>query len=140
MAYTGSTGRPGKNGTTNQRYNHTHTHTYTHLSSDSCSENQHAAANREDSYEVPIVPLESVLQSSTSAPTPPPPIGMRPHFNGFVWDCQAVSGLAWVNGCPPFRMQQGLPLQHYTMVHSMRSNPQHPSGHRVRGRATMEQV
>ena len=36
-------------------------------------------------------------------------------------------GLVQVNGRPPFQMWQGLPLQHYTMVYSMRSN-QHQRG------------
>ena len=45
-----------------------------------------------------------------------------------------------VNGCPPFQMQQGLPLQHYTMVYSMRSNRQQPRECTGPGQATTEQT
>uniref|UniRef100_A0A7S4FZ43 Uncharacterized protein n=1 Tax=Eutreptiella gymnastica TaxID=73025 RepID=A0A7S4FZ43_9EUGL len=81
--------------------------------------NQHTAANRDDSYKVPMVPLESVLCSGTPPPALPSLMGMWPNSCGIVWDCQAVPRLARLNGGPPFQMQQGLPLQQYTMMYSM---------------------
>ena len=67
-----------------------------------CSETGHIATNRDDSFQVSMVPLESVLRSSTLPPTLSPVMGMRPNFHGLVRDCQAIPGLAQVNGRPPF--------------------------------------
>ena len=75
---------------------------------------------------MPMVPLDHVLHGNTPAPTFHPFLGMRPSSHGLIRDCQAIPGLARVNGHPPFPMQQGSPLQHYTMVYSMRSNRQLP--------------
>ena len=84
-----------------------------------------------------MVPLDSVRSS-----TPPHilPMGAGSNYNGFIRDCQAVPGLARVNGRPPFQMWQGLPLQHYTMVYSMRSNQQRPRDRAGHGQATVEQT
>ena len=66
--------------------------------------------------------------------------GMRLNSHGLVRDCQAVPRLVRVNGRPPFHMQQGLPLQHYSMVYSMRSNWEQPCEHTGHGHATTEKT
>uniref|UniRef100_A0A7S4D1T6 Uncharacterized protein n=1 Tax=Eutreptiella gymnastica TaxID=73025 RepID=A0A7S4D1T6_9EUGL len=101
----------------------------------SCFEAQHAAANEEDSYEVPMVPLGSVCNGAPPH-TFPPPVEAETNHHGLIRDCQAVPGLARVNGRSPFQMWQGLPLQHY----SMRPNQQMPRAHAGHGQATMEQT
>ena len=87
------------------------------------SETPHTAANRDHNDEVPMVPLERI----TPPPTLPPSMGSRPSSHGFVRDCHAVPGLAWVSGrppFPPFPMRQGVPLKHHTIVYSMPPNRQ----------------
>ena len=72
---------------------------------------------------------------------------MRLHSHEPVQDCQADgdeaalsrtspglpgcarAGMGEWNPGPPFQMQEGLPLQHDTMVYSMRSNRQQPGEH-----------
>ena len=63
----------------------------------------------------------------------PPPMGARPNYKRFIRDCQAVLGLARVNGRLPFQVWQNLPVQHYTMVSSMHSNQQQPCDHAGHG-------
>ena len=64
-----------------------------------CSEtHEHMGLNRDNSYEVLMVPLESVWRS----PTLPHLMGMRLNSHGLVQACQVVPKLARVNGHPPF--------------------------------------
>ena len=52
-----------------------------------------------------MVPLESVLRSIALPLTLPPLMRMRPSSNGVLRDCQAILGLARVNGHLPFQMR-----------------------------------
>ena len=68
---------------------------------------QPAECSEADSYESPMVPLESIGGGIT---TPSPEC---------IRVCRALLGLARVNGKPPFQMRQGRPLQHHTMVYNI---------------------
>ena len=81
------------------------------------------------------------LLPTMCAPTPPPYLfAVWPSSHEPVLDRQAIHRLARVNGRPPFPMQQGLPLQHYTMVYSMQPNRQQPRERTGHGEATTEQT
>ena len=98
------------------------------------------ASNLQPLAKVLMVSLEGVLRSGTPPQTLPSLMGMKPNSYGHVQDCPAVPGMVQVNGCPPFQIQQGLPLQHYTMVYSMRSNQQQPRERTRHGQATIKQT
>ena len=53
------------------------------------SETQHTAASQDDNYEVPMMPLESVLRNRNS-----PARNGDVNSHTSVWDCQAVPWLA----------------------------------------------
>ena len=105
----------------------------------SCFEAHHATVNDEDSYEVPMVPLDSVCDKAPPH-IPPPSMEAETNHNGFIRDCQVLPGLARVTGRPPFQMWEAFPLQQFTVVCSMRSNQQQARDQTGHGWATTEQT